>query len=52
MGVTAATIIPSMHLTPPIDEIPPERTALQQLYILFYAWVTALIFGLLTRKKK
>jgi hypothetical protein len=52
MGVTAATIIPSMRLTPPLDEIPDERKALQQAYILFYAWTTALIFGLLTRKKK
>jgi len=51
MGVTAATVIPSMRLTPPLDEIPIERTALQQVYILFYAWTTALIFGLLTRKK-
>jgi hypothetical protein len=52
MGVTAATVIPSMRLTPPLDEIPTERKALQQTYILFYAWTTALIFGLLTRKKK
>ena len=52
MGVTAATIIPSMRLTPPLDEIPTERKALQQTYILFYAWTTALLFGLLTRKKK
>ena len=52
MGATAATLIPSMHLTPPTDEIPTERKALQQLYILFYACTTALIFGLLTRGKK
>lgn len=52
MGVTAATVIPSMRLTPPLDEIPTERKALQQSYILFYAWTTALLFGLLTRKKK
>ena len=52
MGVTAATLIPSMRLTPPLSEIPAERRMLQQTYILFYAWTTALIFGLLTRKKK
>jgi hypothetical protein len=52
MGVTAATIIPSMRLTPPLGEIPIERKVLQQVYIFLFAWTTALIFGLLTRKKQ
>lgn len=51
MGLTAATIIPSMRVAPQPKDLPLERNLLQLSYIFIFGWVTALVFSLLSRKK-
>lgn len=52
MGATAAGAIPATQVVPWPKDLPPERTALQMTYIVFFAWTTALVFGLLSRRKR
>jgi hypothetical protein len=51
MGIVAATVIPSTHVVPSPRDLPPERTILQMTYILVFAWATALVYALLSRRK-
>ena len=49
IGAVAATLVPTMRLTPPPTEQPPVKNAMQFAYTLLYGWVTALVFRVLSR---
>jgi hypothetical protein len=51
MGLAAATVVPATNVVPPPKDLPAERNLLQMGYILLCAWVTALVFAVLSRKK-
>lgn len=52
MILAAATAMPFMQLVPPPKDLPRERVFLQSLYILFFAWTTALTFERLSPRRK
>jgi hypothetical protein len=51
MSLAAATIVPATKVVPPMSKLPLERSVLQFAYIVLSAWTTALVYGLLSRKK-
>lgn len=52
VGGVASTVVPALGLTPPPTKQPPAMSGLQFVLHLLYGWTTALVFQLLTPKKK
>jgi uncharacterized membrane protein YagU involved in acid resistance len=49
VATVASTVVPAMGLMPPPTKQPVAMSGMQMAAHLVYGWVTALIFGLLSR---
>jgi hypothetical protein len=49
VAAVASTVVPAMRLMPPPTRQPVAMSVMQMAAHLVYGWVTALVFGLLSR---